>query len=152
MFQARLAGNMKEWEEVRKFGVPVLTWWEVVVKPGIKKLAIERGNELSKERRAHLNLLMLRQSHLTRKVHSGDHGLLQVLRVVQGKIEEWFKAEVQTIEYQSREYIQESEKVRIYHHELHRKHIKRLAILKLETETETIEGHKYEYIRSSQPD
>ena len=40
VFQDRLASNMKEWEEVRKFGVPVLTWWEVIIKPGIKKLAI----------------------------------------------------------------------------------------------------------------
>ena len=59
---------MQEWEEVRKYGVPLLTWWEVIIKPGIKKLAIERGKELSKERRALLNLLMLRQSFLTRKV------------------------------------------------------------------------------------
>ena len=48
---SRLAVNMKEWKEVRKFGVPVLTWWEVLVKPGIKKLAIERSKELNKERR-----------------------------------------------------------------------------------------------------
>ena len=43
VFQARLSSNMKEWEEVRQFGVPVLTWWEALVKPGIRKLAIERG-------------------------------------------------------------------------------------------------------------
>ena len=43
VFQARLAYNMKEWEEVKSFGVPILTWWEVIVKPGIRKLAIDRG-------------------------------------------------------------------------------------------------------------
>ena len=49
-FQARLAKHMKEWQEVKKFGVPVLTWWEVLVKPGIKKLAIERSKEVNREK------------------------------------------------------------------------------------------------------
>ena len=34
-----------------------------------------------------------------------------------------------------------SKKVRIYHHELHAKHIKKSSILKLVTENGTIEGH-----------
>ena len=63
--------SMKEWVEARGFGVSVLTWWEVLIKPGIKKLAIERGKELSRERSSLLNLLMMRQSFLTRKVHAG---------------------------------------------------------------------------------
>ena len=67
LFQARLFNNMKEWKEVKAFGVPVLTWWEVLVKPGIKQLAIERSKEINKERRRHLNLLMMRQCHLSKK-------------------------------------------------------------------------------------
>ena len=61
IFQTRLANNMLEWVEVRKFGVPVLTWWEELVKPGIKKLAINRCKDLSRERRSYPNLIMLRQ-------------------------------------------------------------------------------------------
>ena len=38
--------------------------------------------------------------------------------------------------------VQQSEKVRIFHHEQHQKHLKRSAILKLETEQGLIEGHK----------
>ena len=36
----------------------------------------------------------------------------------------------------------ESENVRIYHHELHKKHIKRSQILELKTETQTLLGHQ----------
>ena len=110
---------------------------------GIRKLAIERGKELTKERRSYLNLLMLRQSYLTKKVHSGDHRILPTLRLVQDKIEAWFDTELNKIKYQARvDDIQESEKVRIFHHEIHQKHIKQSAILKLETENGVIEGHK----------
>ena len=56
--------------------VPILTWWEVLVKPGIKKLAIERTKELNKERKSLLNLLMMRQCYLTKKVQSGETEML----------------------------------------------------------------------------
>ena len=130
---------MKEWEEVKAFGVPVLTWWEVLIKPGIRKLAIERGKELFRERKAFLNLLMMQQSYLTRKIHSGEFGLLASLREVQLRIEGWFESEVQKIKYQSRI---DDIQVRIYHHELHQKNIKKSAILKLETEQGLLEGHQ----------
>ena len=35
-----------------------------------------------------------------------------------------------------------NEKVRIYHHDLHRKHLKRSSILKLQTEAGLLEGHE----------
>ena len=31
VFQARLSNSMQEWQQVKSFGVPVLTWWEVLV-------------------------------------------------------------------------------------------------------------------------
>ena len=87
--------------------------------------------------------MTLRQSYLTRKVHTGEQGWFPALREIQLRIEDWFDTELQKIKYQSRVAdIQESEKVRIFHHELHQKHIKRSSILKLETAGGTIEGHK----------
>ena len=143
VFQDRLASNFKEWEEVRKFGVPVLTWWEALIKPGIRKLAIDRGKEINRDRRSFLNLLMLRQTFLIKRIHSGNLELLPALREVQVRIEDWFENELQKVKYQARvNDIQVSEKVRIFHHELHRKHVKRSAILKLDTEQGIIEGHK----------
>ena len=47
------------------------------------------------------------------------------------------------VKHQSRvDDVQESEKVRIYHHEIHQKHVKRSAILKLQTDNELLIGHK----------
>ena len=142
-FQARLANNMQEWQQVKEFGVPVLTWWEVLVKPGIKKLAIERSKELNKERNSNLNLLMLRQSYLSRRVQEGVTDYLTPLREVQLRIEDWYSKKVERVKHQARvDDIQISEKVRLYHHELHRKRIQRSSILKLITDRGVIEGHK----------
>ena len=60
IFQDRLAISMREWNEVRNFVVPVLLWWEQLVKPGVRKLALNRNRELNKERKSLLNLLTLR--------------------------------------------------------------------------------------------
>ena len=134
---------MNEWNSVRRFGVPVLTCWEVLVKPGIRRLAIDRTKEVNRERRSYLYLLMMRQSYLTRKVHEGHPESLVNLREVQIEIEEWFKTEVEKVKHQSRvEDIQTSEKVRIHHHKLHQNHIKRTSILKLMTTEGLLEGHQ----------
>ena len=143
VFKARLHQSMQEWNQVKQFGVPILTWWEVLVKPGIRKLAIERTKEVNRERRQYLNLLMLRQSYLTRKVRLGETGSLSALREIQFKIEDWFAVEVEKVKNQSRvDDVQQSEKVRIFHHEIHQKHVKRSAILKLKTDDGLLEGHK----------
>ena len=71
---------MEEWSQVKMFGVPVLTWWEVLVKPGIRSLAIARSKEVNKERRRLLNLLMMRQSYLTSRVQAGGLSQLTALR------------------------------------------------------------------------
>jgi hypothetical protein len=60
IFKERLSESMLDWQEVHDLGLDILTWWEVLVKPGIKKLAIKRSKELNRERRGELNLLLLR--------------------------------------------------------------------------------------------
>ena len=114
----------------------------MIVKPGIKKIAIERTKELQKEKRGRLNLLMAHQSFLTSKVQSGNFDKLRALRQTQIEVENWFEIEVEKVKHQSRvDDIQVSEKVRIYHHELHKKHCRRSSILKLQTENGLLEGH-----------
>ena len=49
-----------------------LLWWEVVVKPGIRKLAMVRGKELNRDRKESLNLLLVRQAYLNKKVKLGN--------------------------------------------------------------------------------
>ena len=64
------------------------------------------------------------------------------LRIIQRQIERWYYQESEKIKAQSRidEY-QQDEKTRIYHHDLHKKKVKRSSILKLQTPEGILEGH-----------
>ena len=124
-FIERLKAKMSEWEQVKEAGANTMSWWELLVKPGIKKLLIERGKELNHEKNGRLNLLLLRQAYLSRKILQGNHGLLTQLLVVQTEINDWYEQESEKVKIQSRiEEVDTPETVRIYHHELHAKKIK----------------------------
>ena len=59
---------MTDWKEVKDLGQDVLTWWEIVVKPGVKKLAVQRSKELnSHTKKGEINLLLIQQAYLARK-------------------------------------------------------------------------------------
>ena len=133
-FQLQLCEAMETWQSVRSFGLDVLTWWEHLVKPGIKKLAQHRSRELSRVSKEELNLFRLRQGYLNRKIMNGETWRLAELKSIHSSIELWYSRECNKIKHQSlAEEHQSEEKVRIYHHELHRKQIRKSSILKLET-------------------
>ena len=143
VFQSRLRDKLQEWNEVKSFGLDVMSWWEMLVKPGIKRLLIERGKEINKNKRGELNLLLLRQAYLVRKVQSGQQHRLGELFSIQHQIEDWYKEDYNKIKLQARtNEINKAESVRKHHHELHSKKIKRTSILKLETDNGIIVGHK----------
>ena len=80
--------------------------------------------------------------YLGKKLLNGDFNQYGELQCVQVQIDNWYQRESEKILLQSRsDEISISEKVRIYHHDLHKKHIKRSAILKLQTEDGLLEGH-----------
>ena len=90
-----------------------------------------------------LNLLRLRQCYLHRKLIAGESCRLLELNLINEKINAWYQNEAKKIKFQSQvSEFQENEKVRIYHHELHQKRLKKAAILKLETSDGIIEGHR----------
>ena len=142
IFAETLSKAAAGWRQVREEGVNILTWWQYMVKPGIRHLAKVRSVELKKHRRSVLNLLCVRQAYLGRKVRGGDISTLSQLAEVNMRIQKWYEEESQRIILLSRaEDINTNEKVRIYHHALHRKHINRSSILKLETPAGIVEGH-----------
>ena len=155
IFQGRLTESMRGWKEIRSFGLDILTWWENLVKPGVKRLAQTRSRELNKSKHEYLNLLRLRQGYLNRKLLLGETWRLAELKAVHISIENWYMIESQKIKHQSltSEYQQE-EKVRIYHHELHQKRIKKSSILKSESPSGIIEGHQAcaEYLENTVSD
>ena len=129
IFKERLASKLMEWEQVREAGANIIPWWELMVKPGIKKLLIERGKEMNHLKNGHLNLLLLRQSYLSRKLQQGSHGHLAQLLLVQSEINNWYENESEKVKIQARiEDVETPEAVRIYHHELHARKIKRSSI------------------------
>ena len=133
---------MADWESIRAFGMDSLLWWEVVVKPGIRRLGMVRGKQMAKDSRAELNLLLVRQAYLNKKVKGGQTDKLVELRNVHVLIQQWYQQQSEKIKNQSRaSEFQESEKVTIYHHEIHKKAIRKSAILKLQTPGGVIEGH-----------
>ena len=144
IFQERLQDSMTGWLEVKALGLEVIPWWEVMVKPGIKQLAIQRSKEINQDRRSEINLYLLRQAYLTKKLQGPGRSssVLTELRIIQRQIERWYCQESEKIKAQSRidEY-QQDEKTRIYHHDLHKKKVKRSSILKLQTPEGILEGH-----------
>ena len=147
LFQENVQAAMTMWDEIRKEGLPVLFWWDTIVKPGIRKIAMNRSKEINFNRRSELNLLLLRQAYLVRKLkHSQQHGWrekLSELLSVQSHIQAWYRNLAEKIKHQSRvDEFQVSEQTRIYHHEIHKKHLKKASILKLQTDSGLLEGHQ----------
>ena len=92
-FQFQLAESMETWQSVRSFGLDVLTWWENLVKPGIKKLAQHRSRELNRLSKEKLNLIRSRQGYLNSKIMMGETWRLADLKSVHSSIELWYSRE-----------------------------------------------------------
>ena len=107
----------------------------MLVKPAVLKLGLTRSKEINRERREALNLLILRQHYLNRKIKMGEAGKLGELKTVHLLIEQWYTRESEKVQHQSRvREFQSYEQTSIYHHELHKKMPRRTATLKLQTE------------------
>ena len=95
-FQERLKKNFDVWTGARD-RMEFLVWWEEIVKPGIKKLLIQRGKEISQERRGKLNLLLIRQAYLVKKLHLGLFDKMKELKEVHARINDWYTEESEKI-------------------------------------------------------
>ena len=131
VFQENLETSFNHWCLLRsRFQYPLLDWWEVTIKPGIRKLALERSKEINKFKRGNLNLLYLRQNFLLSSVKKGKLKDLSELTKVQSLIKKWFEDEASRILTQiDMDDISGVEAVRIHHHEIHKKKITQSYIL-----------------------
>ena len=129
-FKDRMGKEMVGWLQVRQRGLPILPWWKLVVKPGIHRIAIDRTKELSKQRRSELNCLLMKQSFYTKELQAGNTNRLGQLKEIKVEIVKWYEKESMKIILQSRvNVVQQSKKVRIFHHEQYVKHCKKTSIL-----------------------
>ena len=63
IFHRQVSTALIDWLKIREEGLDTLTWWELVIKPGIRSIAIERSKELNQEHRGTLNLLLIKQAY-----------------------------------------------------------------------------------------
>ena len=81
--------------------------------------------------------------HLSLKRKNGDRTILSKFNETQTQINNWFAEEAEKVKLQSDiDDVTQSEKVLLYHHELHRKHIKKSMILELLTDDGLVTGHE----------
>ena len=117
-------------------GLDILTWWEIVVKPGILKIALERSRQVRTEKQGDLNILFIKQAYLVRKLRLERRvEILTALKTTQSLICKFYEEQSKQIQIQTRkDEFAPSEVTRIYHHDLHRKYLKKSSIVKLDTE------------------
>ena len=115
----------------------------ILVKPGIHRLAINRSKEINKQKNSILNCLLMKQVFFTKELQAGHLARFHQLTETKARIVEWYENESRKVVLQTRvDDVQESEKVRIYHHEQHKKSIKKTSILKLQTYEGLLVGHE----------
>ena len=100
-FQLSLSEAMLSWQRIKSFGLDTMQWWEVIVKPGIRRLGMARGKQLSKERKDSLNLLLVRQAYLNKKVKLGHLEKLGELLSVHHQIQIWYQKTCDKVKAQS---------------------------------------------------
>ena len=93
VFRAWLQREMIGWLEVKQRGLAVLSWCEIIVKPGIRRLAITRSKGLKKIKRSRLNCMLMKQSFFTRELQAGNWEHLWQLRQVQADLQNWYENE-----------------------------------------------------------
>ena len=70
-----------------------MVWWEELLKPGMNKLFMERGKVLREEKKGKLNLLLIRQAYLVKKLHEGKFEKIKEHKQIKNEINEWYKKE-----------------------------------------------------------
>ena len=104
IFKSRVNLAMSDWRIMLSHGLSVLTWWELVVKPGLKSLAMERRREMNDEQRGELNMLLIQQAYIVKKhkyIHP-DLESLTDLHSVQSRIRSWYDRRSSKFQIQTR--------------------------------------------------
>ena len=140
-FQSTLLDLVTEYRGF-KDALPLLFWWDQLKKE-VRRAAKKREREMRKERQSELNLLMALQSFLSKKVQNGETSQIGNLKATQLKITEWFDKEAEKVKtFAKIDDMEQSEKVRIFHHDLRRRSLNKSTITKLKTPAGIITGHR----------
>ena len=148
IFQERVEHAFAEWLETKEGLCPIF-WWENVVKPGIKTLAIKREKEITKQRRMELEALQLKLSFYMKKVRNSIDNDEEFVRMLakyeeaKKNLQNHYQERAKIILYQNKaEEFDMSDTTKIYHFESLKNYVKSTKIDKLEVEGKIYEGHK----------
>ena len=70
-FQNQVKVSISQWKLLRTKD-NILDWWELLVKPGIKNIAINRTREINKSSTGRLNFLYIKQLYYNKLFHQGN--------------------------------------------------------------------------------
>ena len=127
----------------KKFNYNTVDWWESVVKPGIKNIAITYTRSHNKSKYGELNMLYLKQKYFLNKIDEDNNEFHTSLNLINLEIKQWFVREAETsIILINAQEIEENETLNLYHHDLNKKKVHRAAITSLDTPEGPINSHK----------
>ena len=90
-FQNEIKEKIDFWNFLRfQYSYDIVEWWELMVKPGIKDIAIEYTKNRNKSNMGYLNFLFMKQLHFSKKVREGVAGAKEELFVTKLEINSFF--------------------------------------------------------------
>ena len=143
-FVLEIQENIQIWKNLWElYKYDILDWWEFMIKPGIRRIAIKYSRIINKRKNGRLNLLLLKQIHFCKMLRSGKNEFYVKLKSINLEIKNYYEEEAKSIQLLiNMRDVSESEKTNIFHHSLHRKKIQKSAIIKIQEEGNIFLGHK----------
>ena len=148
VFQESVEQAFPDWLETKEGLCPVF-WWENVVKPGIRTLAITREKEINKQRRMELEALQMKLSFYVKKVRNSidnDEEFVHMLAKYEDakrNLQKFYHDRAKIILYQNKaEEFDMSDTTKIYHFESLNNYVKSSKIDKLEVDGKIFNGHE----------
>ena len=112
-----------------------MDWRELLVKPSIKKIAIDRTREINKSNTRCPNSLYLKQIYFKNLFHQSNQTIYKKNLETNFEINSWLDEEEKNILIHiNLKEITESKQIHMYHHEIRKKKVTKSAILELKSE------------------
>ena len=135
-FQERIRSEFEHWMEMKEH-FSAIYFWEEVVKPGIRKVAIQREREINQEKMQELQALQLKLDFYLSELKNSDSKnyseRLSNYDLAKKNLNDFYQKRAKVILYQNRSEIFEmSDATKIYHFESLSNYIKQSTIDKIE--------------------
>ena len=146
IFQNNVRNSFPEWI-ILKDGLSPTFWWENIVKPGIKSIALSREKEINEKRRRKLAALQLRLSyHLRNLKKSAPADFVECvckLENVKAEMKLFYQERAKIILMQNKaEVFDMSDETKLYHYESLSNYVTKSDIKKIEIDGRIYEGQK----------